>query len=418
MSMHSLLVRRRFAPLFVAQFLGAAADNVFKNALVMWAVFSPQAGTDPALVGLVAGALFVLPFVLVSAWAGQWADRRDKAVLIRRIKLAEIGLALLAAAAFAWGQVWPLLAVLTLAGGLAAWFGPLKYAILPDHLYGQDLVDGNALVEAATFVAILVGTIVGGIVVVLDGGRVVIGAVLVVLAVAAWAAARFIPSAPVDEVGLAVDVNPLRATRAVLARARANPPAWTAILAISWFWLVGAVVLAQFPALTRWYLGGDSTVVTLLLTVFTVGVGVGSLLCARLGGANLGTRPVMAAGLLLSAALADLALSLPSLDVAPPPLVDLTVFLTRPAAWRPLADLAGIALAGGVFALPLYVALQQRADPAARARFIAANNIMNALFMATGTGALAALSTWLTIPGQLLVLAGANAVAAWAWRRV
>ena len=409
----ALLASRRLGPLFVTQFLGAANDNLFKNALIVLAVYRLAGGASPAVLGTLAAAAFILPFFLFSAAAGQLADAGDKAVLIRRVKAAEIAVMLAAALCLAWGNVWALLAVLFLLGTQASFFGPVKYAILPDHLGPADLLLGNSLIEAGTFVAILLGTIGGGLLALAPAGELVVGAVLVAVAVGGWASSRLVPPAPPAVAGVRPDLRVVAGTRAVLAGARRDRAIFGAILGISWFWLVGATYLTEFAAFTRAVLNADNHVVTLFLTLFSLGVGLGSLAAARLLKGEVSARHVPAAALVITLFSLDFALAGPAAAVPGPALGGIADLLARPAGWRVVADLMLVSLAGGVYAVPLYALLQARADEAERARTVAANNVFNALFMTIGAAATAGLlAAGLSLPGVFCLLAAANGVVA------
>lgn len=379
----SLLARRRFAPLFFTQFLGAFNDNLYKNALVILIAY--RLGTQstlsgPLLVTLAAG-IFILPFFLFSAWAGQLADRHDKARLIRIIKFAEIVIMLAGAAALLAQDLWALMAVLFLMGSQSAFFGPLKYGILPDHLRADELVGGNALIEAATFIAILLGTILGSVLVLREGGVTLVALFVVGLAVLGYGASRFVPKAPAAAPDLALSLNPFAAMSSIMRVALRPPEVFAAILGISWFWLVGATFLAQFPNLVK-LMGGDETVVALFLVLFAVGIALGSLLCNLLLRGAISTRLLPWAALVLAAASLHLAWGANfMMDDVGTELEGITAFLARPGAWPIVLDLVVIAAAGGVFVVPLYAFIQARAAVAARARVIAALNVMNSAFM-------------------------------------
>ena len=416
MSSQSVLLRqRRFLPLFVTQFLGALNDNVLKNALVVLLAFDASTWTSlsPEVLTNLAAGIFILPFFLFSATAGQLADKFDKARLARLVKVLEMGIMLVAGAGFALHSLAVLLCSLFLLGLHSTLFGPIKYAILPQHLKDEELVGGNALIEAGTFVAILVGTLVGGL---LAGtgasGPAWITATGLCLAAVGYMASRSIPAAPAPEPGLRINPNLFAETWRNIASARKSRTVFLSILGISWFWLYGALLLAQFPAYARNVLGGGETGVTLLLAVFTTGIGLGSLACERLsaGRVEIGLVPLGAFGLTLFGL--DLALASPATVPAGAPLGALAL-LAAPDMVRVLADLVLLGVFGGFFIVPLYALVQQRADEAQRARIIAANNILNALFMVAGALAAAALlSAGLSIPALFAVAALCNAAVA------
>lgn len=381
-----LLRSRRFLPLFITQFLGALNDNLFKNALVILLIF--QAGRAGPVLVAAAGAIFILPFAIFSAIAGQLADAHDKAMLIRLTKLGEVALMLLAAIGLWYRDLALLLAVLGGLGVQAAFFGPLKYGILPQHLAAGELLRGNALIEAATFIAILAGTIAGGSLIAPPHGA-LIAALALLLALAGLAAALRIPPAPPVARGLRIGWNPLRESSRLLAQARGQPVVWRACLGLSWFWAVGGVFLSEFPTLAAQDFGADGRVVSLLLAMFALGVGAGALLAGRLAQPPrwLPARALLA----LSLFTADFAWVCAGVSPASG-WHDIAAMLAAPRAWRALADLFLVAASGGVFSVPLYTALQEAAAPGARARMIAANNVLNALFMAAAAGVVAGLA--------------------------
>ena len=278
--MNALLFSRRLGPLCLTQTCGAFNDNLVKNAMVVLAIF--KLGAGGAGLAALAGALFIAPYALLSATAGQLADRFDKSRLIRVTKAAEVLLMCLAAYAFLSSSVPGLLAVLFGLGVQATMFGPLKYGILPDHLRDDELVAGNGLIEATTFLAILAGTVAGGALVLLDAGPAIVGAAGLGVSLLGLGAAFGIPRAPAADSSLRIGWNILRETVAVTRQAAANRPVWLSILGLSWFWAIGATLLSEFPTVAKDALGADGHVVTLLLTMFAVGIGVGSMLCARL----------------------------------------------------------------------------------------------------------------------------------------
>jgi len=409
-----LLSQRRFAPFFWTQFLGAGNDNIYKNALVIFVAFHAATLTSldtNTLVNL-AGAVFIAPFVLLSATAGQLADKLEKSRLIRWIKLFEIGIMAVGFAGFWRRDITLLFSALALLGLHSTLFGPVKYAILPQTLEPEELIGGNGLVEMGTFVAILIGTIVGGLVVAIEGsGPVLAGAVALAVAVAGYVASRFVPPLPAVDPGLAINWNPFSETWKNLRIAHGSQVVWQSMLGISWFWFYGAVFLAQFAGFARDTLGGNEHVVTLLLALFSVGIGIGSLLCERLSGrrVELGLVPFGSIGLTLFAV--DLWLASRNLHASG--LAGLDVFLASPAHWRVAADLVLIGLFGGFFIVPLYALIQERSPPSHRSRIIAANNILNAIFLVVSALiAIALLAAGLSIPELFLVTALMNAAVA------
>lgn len=409
-----LLRSRRFMPLFVTQFLGALNDNVIKNAMVVLLTFQAASWTTlkPEVLANLAAGLFILPFFLFSATAGQLADKYDKAWLARLSKVLEIVIVLVAGAGFLMQDLSVLMVSLFLLGLQSTLFGPVKYAILPQHLKEVELVGGNALIEAGTFVAILLGTLLGGLLAGTEGATLTITLAGLVIAVAGYVASRSIPVAQPPAPNLAIDYNPVTATWRNIRFAQENRSVFLSILGISWFWLYGALFLAQFPAYTKNVLGGGETAVTLLLGVFTFGIGIGSLLCERLsaGKVELGLVPFGSIGLTLFGL--DLAFASPSVAPIGTSLGALDL-LAQPNTWRILSDLMLIGIFGGFFIVPLYAVVQQRSSEEHRARVIAANNIFNALFMVGGAIAAALLlSSGLSIPALFATAAVCNAAVA------
>ncbi len=401
--MFSLLTARRFGPLFVTQFLGAFNDNLFKTAFIFLVAFHLRSN-DPvgaATLATVATGVFIVPFLLFSGIAGEIADARDKAAIARWVKIAEIAFMALGAAALALESESLALAVIFLMGVHSTVFGPIKYAILPQHLAAGELLLGTGLVEGATFVAILLGQIAGGL---LPAG--VAGPVAIGVAVAGWLAARFIPAAPAAS-RIAIDWNPLTASRRALGEAFANTELRIATICISWFWALGAVYTSQFVPLAKNDMGGSEGVATLFLAAFSVGVAIGSAGVSRLLGGRISSRLSPWAGLVMALAGVDLLFAERSLGGAAD---DVATFLGRPSGWRVLADLAVLAVAGGIFSVPLYGVLQTATNPAARARAIAANNIVNAGFQVAAVLAIgAAIARGAGIP-EVLLAAGFTVV--------
>ena len=412
-SQFSLLAARRFGPFFGTQFLGAFNDNLFKNALIVLLTFQTAQWTvlKPELLANLAAGIFILPFFLFSATAGQLADKYDKAMLARLVKLLEIAIMLIAGAGFSLHSLALLLSSLFLLGLHSTLFGPVKYAILPQHLREDELVGGNALIEAGTFVAILLGTLAGGLLAGGERGTLWITGAGLATAAAGYAASRGIPAAPAPEPGLRINTNPITETWHNIGFARENRTVFLSILGISWFWLFGALMLAQFPAYAKNVLGGNESSVTLLLGVFTLGIGLGSLLCERLSARHveIGLVPFGSIGLTVFGL--DLAFASPA--SAPSYPLPTLALLAQPSTLHVLIDLFAIGLFGGFFIVPLYALMQIRSSESHRARIIAANNIVNALFMVVGAGAAAGLlAGGLSIPALFGVAALCNAVVA------
>jgi 1-acyl-sn-glycerol-3-phosphate acyltransferase len=409
-----LLRQRRFAPFFWTQFLGAGNDNVYKNALVIFVAYRAASLTslDANTLVNVAAAVFILPFVLLSATAGQLADKFEKSRMIRLIKLLEIGIMSVGFAGF-WLVSLPLLfTALALMGVHSTLFGPIKYAILPQTLRPDELTGGNGMVEMGTFVAILLGTIAGGVLVAIEPhGPLIASATAIAIALAGYVVSRAIPMTPPEAPQLRINWNPFTETWRNLRFAHGNRVVWLAMMGISWFWFYGATFLTQFPNFTRNVLGGDEHVATFLLAMFSVGIGAGSLLCERLSGrkVEVGLVPFGSVGMTVFA----IDLWLASRNLHASSLGGIDVLLQNPAHWRVIADLVLIGVFGGFYIVPLYALIQQRSDPAYRSRIIAANNILNALFLVASAGiALGLLKAGLDIPALFLVTGLMNAVVA------
>ena len=413
-----LLFERRFWPLFWTQFLGAFNDNVFRNALAILVAYRSMTmlglGSDTLVVAF--PGIFILPFFLFSATAGQMSDRLVKAYMIRGVKVAEVGIMALAGVGFAIGSLPVLVGVLFLMGLQSAFFGPAKYSILPDLLDDRSLVGGNALVESGTFLAILLGTISAGLLAdVRDDWTSWVGVVVVSVALTGLLASLFIRRTPPASPDLRVDLSPIRPTRKILKVATANRTIRLTILGLSWFWFLGAAFLALLPNFTKDVLGGDKPVLTMFLAVFCVGIGVGSLLCERLSHRHLelGLVPLGSLGISLFAV--DLGIAsggYKSLPVAAE-LLRIPAYFGMAGAERIVADLFLIAVFSGFYTVPLFTLLQQRPEPAVRSRVIAANNIINSLFIVGASGLLMALlAVDFTIPRIFILLAVLNAAVA------
>ena len=413
-SQFQLLRERRFAPFFWTQFLGAGNDNIYKNALVIFVAFQAATLTTLSANDLVniAAAVFIAPFVLFSATSGQLADKFEKSRLIRLIKLLEIGIMVVGAIGFYRRSLLLLFIALALMGVHSTLFGPVKYAILPQHLRSDELIGGNGLVEMGTFVAILLGEIVGGVVIAIKpDGPVLAGVTSIAVALAGYLVSRAIPLTPAVAPELKINWNPFTETGRNLKLAYGNRVVWLSMLGISWFWFYGATYLTQFATFTKDVLGGDEHVATLLLAIFSVGIGVGSLLCERLSGHKVEVGLVPFGSIGLSVFAFDLYFA--SRGLQPGGLAGIDHFLSVHAHWRVVADLVLLGMFGGFYIVPLYAMIQERSDPAYRSRIIAANNILNALFMvASAAIALGLLKAGLSIPALFLATGLMNAVVA------
>jgi len=412
-SILSLLATRRFLPLFTTQFLGAFNDNFVKSALVILATYGLAANSTlsgPMVTTLAAG-IFILPFFLFSATAGRFADRFDKSRLIVAIKLFELAFMAMACYGFLAGSVPMLMTVLFLMGTHSTFFGPLKYGILPDHLRHDELLAGNALIDAGTFLAILIGTIAGGVMILWAAGPAITGGVAIAAAGLGLLASLFVPRAPAAAPGLSLGLNIVRETAEMLRYAGQRRDLFLCILGISWFWLVGATFLAQFPTYVSQVLRADQNVVTLFLAVFSIGVGIGSILANRLLNGEISARHVPFAALGISIFAIDLYFASAGIVAPVDTLVGIAGYVAAASSWRVLADLLGIAVCGGLFIVPLYTILQERSEPSHRARVIAANNTVNALFMVAAAGATAGLTTLgLSVTDMYLIIGVLNLV--------
>jgi len=411
----ALLGQRRFGPFFATQFLGAANDNVFKYAFTLLVTYKgAQLSTlDPALaVNLIAG-VFILPFLLFSATAGQIADKFDKARVMQSVKLLEVGIML----GGAWGFFFHSFAVLlvcTLLMGLhSTLFGPVKYAFLPERLQPHEIVGGNGLVEMGTFVAILFGTMAAGAMIdASERGHLYAAATCVALALAGLATSLAIPSASASDPRLVIDWNPLRVTWDNVQVARRDRAVFLSLLGISWLWFFGAVFLTQFPQFAQRTLGGDPSVATLLLAVFSLGIGIGSVLCERMSRhqVEIGLVPFGSIGMTLFTL--DLFFAVQGLPAASAQSAG--QFIGVKVHWRVLLDLFLLAAFAGFYSVPLYALIQTRSEPTHRARIIASNNILNAVFLILAAGISAALLSGLgwTIPQLFVATALLNALVA------
>lgn len=409
-----LLRERRFAPFFLTQFLGAFNDNVFRNGLIIVITFQGirVSGLGASELANLAGALFILPFFLFSATAGQLADKYEKSRLMRAVKLLEVVLMTLAAIAFINERYALLLLVLFLMGCQSSLFGPVKYAYLPQHLTTSELIGGNALVESGTYLAIILGLMVGGLAVAVDpGGHFALSSWLVIIAAAGYLASRGVPETRAVDPGLRINWNAIRETWRIIALARDDRTVFLSILGISWFWFLASAITLQIPAYTLDILNGNEEVTTILLVAFALGVGIGSLLCERLSGHRIepGLVPLGSLGLSLFAI--DLYFAQPTMHVLP--VTTVAEILARPGTLRILLDMALLGAFGGLYSVPLYATVQARAKRHHLSRIIAANNIINSLFMvAAAVLAMLLLNAGLSIPELFLVLGVANAIVA------
>ena len=411
-SQFQLLKQKRFLPFFITQFFGAFNDNVFKYALSILIVFQGVefVDTNPNLLINISALLFILPFFLFSATAGQWIDKYEKSKSIRSIKLLEVVIMLIAAVAFIQGYIFLLIGLLFLMGSQSAFFGPAKYSYIPQHLENSELIEGNALVQMGTFVAILLGTIFGGLMIAQEQGRHYVAYAVVAVSLAGYFASRFIPVTPSLNKELKINWNIFSETYRNIKTIRKNKTVFLSILGISWFWFLGATYLVQFPNYTKEILSGNADVVTLLLVLFTVGIGSGSLLCNRLSGdkIEIGLVPFGSIGLTLFGI--DLFYSQPAgISTA---VIGLKEFITIDYV-RLMIDIVMLGFFGGLYIVPLLALVQQRSDGKYLSRIIAGNNIVNALLMVlSAIFAMLVLSTGFSISELFLMVAILNAIVA------
>lgn len=379
-------------PLFLTQFLGAFNDNLFKSALVTLITFDLAAKyglNAPVLITVVAG-LFILPFFLFSSLAGQISDKYEKSRLIRIIKLVEIILMALTAAAFHYVQLWWLIALLFLMGAQSTFFGPLKYSVLPQLLREDELVAGNGLVNAGTNVAILTGTLCGGLFIMSPLGRYYISAGIVGVAAAGYIASRFIPVLPASSPELKIDRNLFRSTWRLITYPVPNRPVFMSIIGISWFWFLGSVFLAQFPSFAKDIVGGDEQVSTLFLVVFTVGIGFGATFCNKLLGGRVSGKYVPGSLIAISVFIVMLYFVSPS-QAAGGTLSGVGAFLSSGRSWLIILSMFLIAASGGLYSIPMYAMMQNLTPETHMARTIASLNIIDSLGMVIAAALMSAM---------------------------
>lgn len=419
-SQFGLLAQRRFLPFYLTQFSGAFNDNLFKTALLLLITYSAGdlMGLSVNVLVNLAAFLFILPFFLFSGIAGEVADRYEKSQIIRYVKLAEIVIMSVAALGLWFGWYELLLVLLFLMGIQSAFFGPVKYAILPQVLANDELMGGNGLVGMGTFMAILLGTIAAGLLMGFEAAARLIALAVVLMAVLGYLAARSVPETESDRSGGRVRFRPVRETWRLMQVAAERRQVFLALLTISWFWFLGAAYLTQFPNFARTNLQGDETVVTLLLAMFTIGISSGAMVCERLTKHRITLAPVPWGALGLSLFGIDLFFAVPDDPIASTWLT----LLTDPVYLRVLLDLVGIGICGGLFIVPLYAFIQHETPRAKRARIIAALNVFNALFMvASALAGIAMLGLLgISIPAFFLWLSLLNGLVflvAWQLRR-
>jgi MFS family permease len=395
----TLMHEQRFRPFFFTQFLGAFNDNVFKTALITLVAFHAASLTniDGGTLATLLPGLFILPFFLFSATAGQIADKFEKSQIIRYVKVFEIGIMLFASAGFFLHSIWLLAAALFMMGMHSTIFGPVKYSYLPQHLKENELIGGNGMIEMGTFVAILLGQVLGAWLAIQSQHEIITSLAILLIAVMGYATSRGVPNSPAAAPRLNINWNPVTETARSIQFIWQHQTIWLAIIAISWFWFYGATLLAQFPNFAKNVLHGDESVFILLLSIFSLGIGIGSLMCEKLskGKVELGLVLFGATGLTLFGI--DLYCSSTSLheSLNNKAFFDYATFIAKHhdaqgqlifTYWRLLADIAFIGFFGGLYIVPLYALIQTRSEKSHQSRIIAANNIINALFMVASAG--------------------------------
>jgi len=412
---NKLLKSKRFLPLLLTQFLGAFNDNVFKNALVILVTYGALVSSESSIQMIVAmaGGIFILPFFLFSGIAGQLADKHNKARLIRLIKIIEIGVMAIGAVGFYLNNLTLLLFTLFLMGSQSALFGPLKYSILPEHLKEGELIEGNGLIEATTFIAILLGTVLGGLFIMGQGGVWIISALVLLIAIVGWYMSLSIPDTKAVAPDLKINPNIFKSSLQIVQCAKNNEDVFLAILGISWLWFLGAGYLNLFPVFTKDFIGGNQHVATMFLVMFTVGIAIGSLLCNKLlhGAVQATYVPIGALGMAFFGI--DLYFTSGNLLTTSETLIGLTEFFQSWRNWHLLFDMLMIAICGGIYIVPLYTILQIRAKREERSQIIAANNILNALFMVASAVIILILThSGLSVLGIFFFIALFNTIAA------
>lgn len=418
-----LLKDRRFLPFFLTQFFGAFNDNAFKlSMLTLISYHLSQTQAQSEYYQAMAGALFILPFFLFSATSGQLADKYDKAMLTRLIKVFELILMIVGGIGLFAGNIMLMMIILTGMGLHSTFFGPIKYAILPDHLPREELLGATGLVEASTFIAILLGTTLGTLLIGISSTPYLAIFLTLFAAFSGLVASLFIPSAPSSLFDLRVDLQVFRATYRMLSLARENSRLFLSIMIISWFWLIGAVLLTKLPDYTHYILGANTVVFAIFLALFSIGIALGSLMINRILKGRITLALVPLAMILFSFFTFDLYWATPQVEVKEP-LINFITFFTYIQHWRIAFDLFMLSFSTGLFVVPVYTYLQVGSDPQARARVIAANNIYNAMFMVLGTVfVMGLLRLHVAIPQVFMILSILNFIVAigiwWLMKRI
>ncbi len=413
----ALIASRRFLPLFLTQFLGAFNDNVLKNALVILITYkiAYETGDNAQVLVTIAAGVFILPFFLFSATAGQLADKYERTRIVRIVKIVEILIMLLASLGFIAHNSWYLIIVLFAAGMHSTFFGPLKYALLPQLLAKSELINANAYISGATFIAILLGTICGGLLILNDSGEFVISLILISIAVLGYITCILIPYAPAPDPGLKININILQETGKIIKYAKANQRVFIAVLGISWFWLLGATFLSQFPNFVKNVIHAEAKVVTIFLLLFSIGVALGSFICSTILRGKITSKFVPYAALGISIFTLDLYFACGNqMYFNINGLLSYQVFLHMQPSIRIMLDILLIAVSAGIFIVPLYAIVQHESNSIYLARIIAANNVLNALFMVVSAAfTLSMLSFARGIPDVFFTIAIVNIFVGW-----
>lgn len=392
----NLLNTKRFLPLFITQFFGAFNDNVFKNAFLIWFTYDIAVKLDfsASIMATITSGIFILPFFLFSALAGQVADKFEKSKLIRLIKIAEIAIMIFAFVGFYFTNIGLLLTLIFLMGTHSTFFGPLKYSLLPEHLRQNELVAGNALIESGTFLAILLGTIFGSLVIRSTNGIAIISLAVVFFAFAGMLASRFIPSSKSSDAQLKISFNIWQQSRKIISYAKKDQLVWQSIIGISWFWFIGSIFLSQFPFYTKYYINGDEKIVTLFLTIFSVGIALGSAICNKIlkGKIDAHLVPLGLIGMTCGIMIFSTASYFYPFPKEVTPLLGLKEFFSNGLVnYSIICGLLIISISAGIYIVPLYTIMQHHAEAKYLSRIVAANNILNSLFMVSASIITAAL---------------------------
>ncbi|MFT6106740.1 MAG: acyl-[acyl-carrier-protein]-phospholipid O-acyltransferase [Rickettsiales bacterium] len=409
-----LLKSKRFLPLFITQFFGAFNDNAFKNAFLIWFTYdlAVKTGQNPQIIVTLAAGLFILPFFLFSALAGSFADKFEKSKLVQRIKQVEIVLMVLCFAGFYFQSLFLLLGILFLMGIQSTFFGPLKYSLLPLHLRDDELISGNGMIEGGTFISILLGTIIGGLLIRAVYGVEIVCGMLILFAVVGYSSSRFIPNSKSDDPNAKINFNIFVQTWRIINFAREEKTVWLSILGISWFWLIGITFLTGFPIYSKNIIGGDEKIVTLLLSIFSIGIAIGSVMCNKLLKGKIDGRLVPWGSFGISVSVIALFIfgKFYQKNIDTLELISIGNFLFG-NIYGFLISLSLLALSifSGIYIVPLYSIMQHRANSKYLARIVAANNVMNALFMVCASiGAMALFASGLNISQIFLIVGIAN----------